>query len=161
MRRKDREVTGRSEILQTVSQAKILRLGLFDGGYPYVVPLHFGYEWPEEGLIFYLHSALEGHKLDLIRGNPRVCIELEGGVELVSGGDVPCRYGAAYSSVICRGRAEIVRDEREKIKGLTLLMQNQTGRTFAIDEKMAASVAVIKVTVSEVTAKARSLLPAR
>ena len=49
MRRKDREVTDTGEILKTVDKAKILHLGLFDGAYPYVVPLHYGYEWKEIG----------------------------------------------------------------------------------------------------------------
>ena len=43
MRRKDREVTNISDILKIVDTAKVLRLGLFDGDYPYIVPLHCGY----------------------------------------------------------------------------------------------------------------------
>ena len=37
-----------------------------------------------------MHCAKEGHKLDLIRSNPNVCIEVESDVELISGGDVAC-----------------------------------------------------------------------
>ena len=159
MRRKDREVTERAEILRIVDQAKILHLGLFDGEYPYVVPLHYGYRYDEkeDSLVFIMHGAKEGHKLDLIRRNPKVCIELECGVEPVSGGEIACRYGAVYMSVMGRGWAEIVEDSAEKREGLKLLMQVQTGREFAIDEKMAATVAVIKVTVPEFTAKARTM----
>lgn len=159
MRRKDREVTDTSEILKTVDKAKILHLGLFDGEYPYVVPLHYGYEWKDGMFVFFLHSAGEGHKLDLIRNNPRVCVELECDVELVSGGETPCRYGCAYRSVIGRGTAEIVRNGPEKTRGLHLLMRNQTGRDFVIDEKMAESVAVIKVCVKDFTAKAKGMPP--
>lgn len=155
MRRKDREVTAIDEILQIVDKAKVLHLGLFDGEYPYVVPLHYGYEYADGTLVFYLHSAKEGHKLNLIRENPNVCVELECDVELVSGGEVPCKYGASYASVIGRGHAETVPDEQEKIKGLSLLMLNQTGREFAFSGEMAASVEVIKVTVPEFTAKSR------
>ena len=36
-------------------------------------------------------------------------------------------------------------------------MQVQTGREFVMDEKMAATVAVIKVTVPELTAKKREM----
>ena len=63
MRRKDREVTNIDEIKQIIERAKILHLGLFDSEYPYIVPLHYGYEFTEEKLVFYLHSAKEGHKL--------------------------------------------------------------------------------------------------
>lgn len=84
MRRKDREVTNIIEILQIIEKAKVLHLALFDADYPYIVPLHYGYEYKEGILIFYMHCAKEGHKLDLIRSNPNVCIEVESNVELIS-----------------------------------------------------------------------------
>ena len=50
MRRKDREVTNIIEILQIIEKAKVLHLALFDADYPYIVPLHYGYEYTEGGL---------------------------------------------------------------------------------------------------------------
>ena len=155
MRRKDREVTDIQPILHIIEKAKILRLELFDGEYPYVVPLHYGYEYAENRLVFYMHSAKEGHKLELIADNPRVCVELDGEAELISGGEVPCMYGSSFASVMGRGTAEIVSDENEKIKGLSLLMKHQTSRDFAITGEMTATVAVIRVTVNEFTAKSK------
>ena len=144
MRRRDREVTDMFEILGIVDRAKILRLGLFDGEYPYVIPMHFGYEYTDGRLLFYLHSAREGHKLDLIGANPNVCVELDCDAELVS-----------FASVIGRGQAQILDDVEEKMKGLALLMKNQTGRDFAFSPEMTAAVAVIKVVVPEFSAKRR------
>ena len=155
MRRIDREVTDLTEILKIIDAAKILHLGMMEQEYPYVVPMHFGYEYAGNQLVFYLHCAKEGHKLDVMQENPHVCVELETNVELVSGGDVPCKYGASFASVFGRGKAELVENEREKIKGLKLLMQNQTQRAFEINEERAATVAVIKVTVDKFTAKRR------
>ena len=159
MRRKDREITDLNEIIQIIDKAKYLHLGLLDGEYPYIVPLHYGYELIDDKLVFYTHGAREGHKLDLIKTNPKVCVELECDVELVSGGENPCKYGSAYASVIGRGKAEIVTDESEKIKGLTLLMKNQTGRDFTFDSHMAAAVTVLKIIVGEYTAKSRTKVP--
>ena len=155
MRRKDREITDMQQILTIIDKCKILRLGLFDKEYPYVVPLHYGYEYAESRLFFYMHSAKEGHKLELIADNPRVCVELDGDAELISGGEVPCMYGSSFASVIGRGVAEIVTDEKEKIKGLSLLMKHQTGRDFAFTAEMAATVAVIRVSLNELTAKSK------
>ena len=157
MRRMDREVREFEDILKIIEKAKILRLGLFDGVYLYIVPLHFGYTYDSEtkDLFFYIHSAKEGHKLDLISDNPNVCIELDVDMEIVSGEDVPCRYGATYSSVIARGSAEILENPEEKVKGLERLMLHQTGRSFEISEQMALSVEVVKVKVLEITAKER------
>ena len=45
MRRKDREITDIQQILNIIDKCNILRLGLFDKDYPYVVPLHYGYEY--------------------------------------------------------------------------------------------------------------------
>ena len=155
MRRKDREVTDRNEILQILDKAKVLHLGLYDGEYPYIVPMHYGYEYQDDTLIFYMHGAKEGRKMDILHRNPKVCIELESDIELAPGGDIPCHYGAYFASVMGKGIAEVINDEQEKIQGLQKLMRNQTGQEFAIDGTMAASVAVIKVTVAEFTAKAR------
>ncbi|MBR3183000.1 MAG: pyridoxamine 5'-phosphate oxidase family protein [Firmicutes bacterium] len=158
MRRKDREITDINEILELVAKTDVLHLGLFDGEYPYVVPLHYGYEYADGKLTFYMHGAKEGHKIDLINANPNVCVELENDVELIPG-DVACAYGSSYFSIMGRGTASIVTDEEEKIKGLKLLMENQTGRAFEIDARMAAAVAVIKVTTDNFTAKARKKMP--
>lgn len=161
MRRKDREVTDLGEILAIVGKAKILHMGMFDGDHPYVVPLHFGYEFREDTreLVFYMHGAREGHKLDLLRQNANVCIELDCGVELIPGGDDPCRYGSTYASVIGTGRAEPIDDVPEKIKGLNLIMENQTGRPFDIGAEAASSVTVIRATLSSFTAKSRPKAP--
>ena len=156
MRRKDREVKDINRILKIIDKAKILHFGMFTDEYPYIVPLHYGYEYEDGCFIFYMHSAKEGYKLDLIRNNPKVCIELGYGVEVISGDQIQCKYGAAYSSVIGRGKAEIIDNEQEKIKGLKLLMLNQTHKEFNINEKMAASVIVLKVTIEDFTAKERS-----
>lgn len=155
MRRKDREITRIEDILSIVDKAKVLRLGLFDDDFPYIVPLHFGYEYAEGKLIFYMHSAKEGHKLDLIRRNQNVCIELDCDTELISGGDIPCSYSSSFASLIGRGLAEIVDDEQEKVRGLYLLMKNQTGREFEITTQMASAVAVIKVVVCDFSAKSK------
>ena len=155
MRRKDREITEIGEILKIADRAKILHLGLFDGEYPYVVPLHYGYEYTGGKLVFYMHSAKEGHKLDLIGDGAQVCAELDCDAELVSGGDVPCRYGSYFASVIVRGRAEPVTEEQEKCRALAILMKHQTGRDFSFTPEMAAAVAVIRVVSENFTAKSR------
>lgn len=155
MRRKDREIKEISEVLDIVERAKILRMGLFDGEYPYIVPLHYGYEYKEGVLIFYAHGAKEGHKIDLIHANPNTCIELEADMEIVSGEDIPCQYGAYYASVIGRGTVKLVKDVQEKIRGLNLLMKNQIGREFSITPQMAQTVQVMKITINNFSAKSR------
>ncbi|MBO4361141.1 MAG: pyridoxamine 5'-phosphate oxidase family protein [Eubacteriaceae bacterium] len=157
MRRTDREITDIGEIIGIIESAGVLRLGLFSDEYPYVVPMHFGYEYADGVFTFYVHCAREGRKLDLIDRDPRVCIELEGGTRLISGGDVPCEWGAEYSCVMGFGTAVRLTDTGEKIKGLSLLMKHQTGREFEITPGMTKAVEVIAVRIGSISAKARKV----
>jgi nitroimidazol reductase NimA-like FMN-containing flavoprotein (pyridoxamine 5'-phosphate oxidase superfamily) len=159
MRRKDREVTGEERIREILEKGKILRVAMMDGAYPYVLPLHYGYEWADGRLTFYMHGAREGRKVELMARRPKVGFELDCDVALDSGGDVPCRYGSLYASVIGRGTASLVEEAAEKIHGLRVLMRTQTGRDFAIDEGMAATVSVMRIDVTDLTAKSRPARP--
>ena len=152
MRRKDREVTDITDIRKILDTADILHMGLFDGDYPYVVPVHYGYEFRGDTLVFYTHSAKEGHKLDLIRSNPAVCVEVDCDVETLPA-KAACGYGSTFASVIAKGKAEILEDGEEKAEALKILMKCQTGMDFPINAAMAGAVAVLKITADEFTAK--------
>lgn len=152
MRRSDREITDERAIDRILDGAGYLHLGMHDGEFPYVVPLHYGYVREGGRLVFYMHSATEGHKLDCLRAHPAVCLQIDRGVALISS-DTPCGYSAAYESVICRGTAAMVEDLQEKRYALSLLMRTQTGRSFEISEAMARPVQIIRVDVTDCTAK--------
>ena len=155
MRRKDREVTDIRQIESIIEKAKVVHIGMIDGGAPYVVPMQYGYVFTDGALTLYLHSAKEGRKIDCIKKNPNVCIELETDIALISGGDIPCKYSSAYASVMGDGTAEIVEDAKEKVFGLESIMKTQTGNAFTVSEEMATAVSVIKISVPRVTAKSR------
>lgn len=161
MRRRDREVTDLTEIKAIVEKNMILHLGLFDEEFPYVVPLHYGYEYREETdqFIFYTHGARQGHKIDLIHQNPNVCVQIEGEVVPDDDYDVPCKYGAFFSSFIGRGKAELLEDSEQKAYALNLLMQHQAGKTFEFTEKMTKPVGVIKIVIDQYSAKAKTMMP--
>lgn len=157
MRRKDREITDIETIRAILDKAKVLHLAMIDNGRPYVVPLHYGYSLDDDGLTLYLHSAKEGRKLDVLQQNDRVAFVLETDVNPVSGGDIPCKYGEAYASVMGEGTAVLLDDPVQKIEALQILMKTQTGREFAFTPAMAESVSVIRVNVDSFTAKARPM----
>ena len=155
MRRKDREVTNEADIRAILGKAQVLHLAMIDGDRPYVVPLHYGYTLTDGRLTLYLHSAKEGRKLDVLRQNDRVAFALETDLAPISGGDIPCKYGAAYASVMGEGTATILTAPTEKMAALSILMQTQTGRDFTFTEEMANAVAVIRIDTDAFTAKAR------
>ena len=119
MRRQDRMVTNIDEIKDILNSTRIIHLGMIDGDYPYVVPLHFGYEFIDDVLHIFVHGYHEGKKFSLIQANPHVFIEIDGDDEaLVSGGDIPCKYSSVYSSVMGRGEAAYLENIDEKAHGL-------------------------------------------
>ena len=77
MRRKDREILDLDKIESIIAGARYMHLGMFDENYPYVVPLHYGYEMKDGKLTFYVHGAKEGHKLDCLRKNDHVFVEID------------------------------------------------------------------------------------
>ena len=159
MRRQDRRVIDIEEIKGILNSTRIIHLGMMDGDYPYVVSLHFGYEFIDEVLYIYVHGNHEGKKFDLIKANPHVFIEIDGSDEaLVSGGDIPCAYSSVYSSVMGRGEATYLEAIHEKSHGLQVLMKHQTGREFTFTEAMINSVGVVQIKIVDYTAKRRRRL---
>ena len=70
MRRKDREVTDFMQIENIISRCTCCRIGFYDDGEVYIVPLNFGYEAKGDTYILYFHAAKEGRKIDLIKKIP-------------------------------------------------------------------------------------------
>ena len=66
MRRSDRQVSDRNELIEIMKSCTVCRLGLNDDGYPYILPLNFGLSDDGDKIRLYFHSALEGHKVELI-----------------------------------------------------------------------------------------------
>ncbi len=115
MRRKDREVTNPEEILDILRRCDTLRLGLRGAEFPYVVPVSFGLEVEEGRPVVYFHCAREGMKLDLIRQDPRVCVEGDICIKIE-----PTDHGITtrYESVIGTGVCEILTDPDACVRGL-------------------------------------------
>lgn len=153
MRRKDREITDIDKIETIIASARYMHLGMFDGEFPYIVPLQYGFQMEKGKLTFYVHCAKKGHKLECLKENRNVFVEIDRGESLVAA-DIPCKYGAEYESVMCRGEAMIIEDIKEKCKALRILMKVQTGEEHEIDDKMASVVNVVKIDVESYTAKA-------
>jgi nitroimidazol reductase NimA-like FMN-containing flavoprotein (pyridoxamine 5'-phosphate oxidase superfamily) len=118
--------------------------------------MNYGYTFEGEKLVLYLHSAVQGKKLDMIRANPKVFFELECDLQPFEG-RLPCQYGCAYSSVMGRGEARLVDDVEEKKKAMSILMKTQTGKDFSFEDRLVSIVSVIRIDVLEYTAKHRPI----
>ena len=156
MTKRELQITDLQQIRAILDTAKVLRLGLAVNNEPYVVPMNYGYTMEEGRLTLYLHSAVRGKKLDMLRANPNVFFELDCDLKPFDGVK-PCQYGLSYSSIMGRGKAVLVEDAEEKMKAMTVLMKTQTGRDFSFNEELVSIVAVVRIDVAEYTAKHRPI----
>ena len=152
MRRKDREVTQTSEIIEIMKKCDSCSVAFFDEGYPYVIPMNFGVEHIDGVVTLYFHSAKFGKKLDLLRKNGRVAFEMSCSHQLVEG-ESPCSYTMEYESVCGNGHMEIL-DQAQKIKALQVLMNQYVEEQSLSFEKIALeNVVVMSLIVNELKGK--------
>ena len=156
MTKRELQITDEGQIRSILDTAKVLHLGMCVDNEPYVVPMNYGYTLEDGKLVFYLHSAVRGKKLDMLRENPRVFVELDCDREPFEG-EKPCQYGLSYSSLMGRGNARIIEDVSEKIEAMKLLMKTQTRKDFEFNERLVSIVAVIRLDVTGYTAKHRPI----
>ena len=148
MRRKDKEITSRSEIESVIRKSTVCRLALANEQQPYLVPLCFGYN--DNSL--YFHSSPKGKKLDLIKKNNKVCFEFDIG-HAIKMADRPCEWGMQYESVIGFGEASFIEDSDSKRKALDIIMEQYSDKSSLYSETRVKQTVIIKVEIIRMTGK--------
>lgn len=148
VRREEREIKDQAGIESVIQDSQVCRMGLCDDGKPYVVPMNFGYR---DGKV-YMHCATEGRKLDVIRKNPRVCLEFDADLR-VKYAQEACNFTMNYKSVIAWGRAQVLKGTEEKIYGMNVIMGHYTGKEYEFPAQALARIVVIRVDIEEMTGK--------
>jgi uncharacterized protein len=149
MRRKDKEMTDPDAIASVIRRSTVCRLAMTDGDQPYVIPMSFGYR---DGAV-YFHCAPEGRKIEILRKNPRVCIEFDVDCQLKTG-DSACKWGFYFQSAIAFGVAAFIENAAEKQAALDIIMRQYSSEAFTYPESALDKIVVIKVSVTELTGKA-------
>lgn len=148
MRRNEREIIKESDIEAIIRKANICRLGLSDGGQPYIVPLCFGYQ----NKTLYFHGAQEGKKLDIMRRNSRVCFEFDVNTEIIEA-EGACKWSMKYQSVIGFGRAFILNNFDEKQRAMEIIMGQYSDQQLEFSDKAIQRTTVIKIEIENMTGK--------
>ena len=154
--KRENKVTDPEQILHILDTAKIVHVGMAVNDEPYVVPMNYGYTMEDGKLALYLHSAVKGKKLDMLRANPKVFFSIDCDRQPFEG-RVPCQYGLVYSSIMGKGTAALVEDPEAKMQAMSILMKTQTGKDFTFNERLVSIVTVIRIDAHEYTAKHRPL----
>ena len=153
MRRSDREITNKSEIIEIIEKCVVCRLAFSDNDIPYIVPMNFGYDYIGGKLTLYFHGAGEGKKHDIIAKNPVACFEMDCSHKLIEADDA-CEYTMEYESVIGTGRIRFCVDKAEKVNALKQLMKKYAKeKEFAYPDHVLESVTVFRLDVSEFSGK--------
>ena len=152
--RRERLIEDENIINMILEKSKVLHLGLVDGDEPYVVPMNYGHVFENGKLTLWLHGAKTGRKLEVMRKNPKVFISMECDIVPFEG-EVACKYGISYYSLMAKGTAEIVEDVEEKKQALSALMKTQTKKDCEFNDRLTEVVSIIRIDVSEYTAKFR------
>lgn len=157
MRRKDREITDLKTMLEILEGCTVLRIGLADGDFPYIVPMNFAYILKHDRPIFYIHGAKEGRKYDLMQKNGRCSFEA----------DIPLKMECfpdkgvitmRYQSVMGRALIRFLEDEEKKQAMDEILLQRYPEtRAFPYSMTMLSHTAVAELTVLDWTAKVNPL----
>ncbi len=156
MRRQDREITDRAEILDIIRRCRVCHVAFHGGEYPYVVPLNFGIEQRGDRLFLYFHGATEGKKIELLRRDPRVAFVME----TIQGsaaaeGNIACRCSMFYESVMGEGTISLLTEE-EKPAAFRHLMRHYYGEEadeFSFETSTLARTVAMQLAVSRLSAK--------
>lgn len=156
MRRKDCEVTSLEEMEAILRKSIVCRLALNgEGGFPYILPMNYGFVREGDALRLYFHCAKEGTKLDLMEADPRAAFEVDVTHTLVEA-EAACDYTFGYESVVGRGLLRPVEGEEKRAGLLALMAQVAPGKTFEIPDSAVAAVTVLRLDVEEITGKRRA-----
>ena len=161
MRRANRQITDPAEVRALIERCHTVRVGAVDEDGVFVVPLNFGYEWVGGRLVLYLHSASEGRKAEAFSRGPRVAIEMDVELGVITGG-YACAYSFSYQSIMGSGLISPVANVDEKRRALELIMRHlapdarrDSSGKFSFSDEAVERVAIFRIDVDELAAKQR------
>ncbi len=148
MRRKDREITGRTEIDTIIGSTNLMRIALVDGDMPFLVPVFYAFD----GTSLYFHSAQAGTKIEILKRNSNICFEISidnGFIESTES----CDFEAKHRTVIGIGKAVFIEDVAEKIKALDLIVARFSQKKFEYPKTNLDRTAVIRIDIGSIKGK--------
>ena len=149
MRRQEKEIRTRDAIDAVIFDCQVCHLAMARENQPYLVPLSYGYD----GRHIYFHTAPQGHKIECLKANPRVCFQMERRVRLINDADNPCRWTFHFESVVGQGTASEIRELVEKRNGLNQITAHYGAAPVAYNEAALAALSVWRIAISSVTGK--------
>ena len=143
-------IENREEIDKIIRACKTCYVAMSDHTTPYLLPLNFGYD----GETIILHSAQHGRMWEILKKNPRVCINWTLGEELAwQDVRVGCSYRVKSKSVLVEGTVEFIDDYDQKVRCLEDTMKQYSEMAFKFGKPSVENVGVMKVHINKITGK--------
>ena len=154
MYRSEKELRTDGEIDRILEESQVCRLALNGDGYPYIVPMNFGWGESDGGRrVLFFHSALKGKKIELLRQDGRAAFEVDTDTDLVAA-DEACGFTMKYRSVCGRGRVRFLESEEDKRLALNQIMKKYSSRAdWEFPSIKLAAAAVFVLEIEEIRAK--------
>ena len=150
VRRDDKEITDPEGIREILTKGLVCHVAMVDDGKPYMVAMNYGFR--DDSI--YLHAALEGRKISILRKNPDVCFMVYTGNRLTTGLDACGDWTMKYRSVTGFGKATLIEKDEEKVTCMHIIMDQYTTRgPFEFSPDRVAQTMVIRIDIEETTAK--------
>lgn len=151
MRRIDKEIEDITTIESILHEADHCVVAMSDNNSPYIVPMNFGFK--DNNL--YLHSSVEGRKIEILKVNNKVSFGVEIRTEVVKS-ELACKWGMNYMSVIGEGNAYFIEDFKKRVEALDIIMSkysNEEMNSFEYSETALNKVTLIKIEVKSLSGK--------
>ena len=149
MRRKDKKIQDSRVLDDIFLQNKVCRIGFVDDNSPYVISMNYGYR----NNSLYVHSAPEGRKIDIIKKNNRVCVEISDAVQVIEA-EKACNFTTKYRSLVCEGRIHLLSGLEEKRAALERIMQQHTQQSqWDMPDSAIKKIAVMKIELENISGK--------
>lgn len=146
----EREITDINALDKVLKKADLCRIALIDEeGYPYIIPMFFGYSLDDGALELYFRCEEKGKKFSLLKRNNNAGFEIENIGKFIPS-ENPAEFTAEYQCITGTGMIENVTGI-EKITGLNFIMKKYISpeHEHSISEHTLNSLAVLKLTASE------------
>ncbi len=149
MRKLNQEITDKHIIEQILQKAKICRVAMNGGNFPYLLPFNYGYSMNQ----IFIHSASKGKKIELLSLNPQVSFEIEDNIHIIDNED-PCKWSTAYRSIIGQGKVQIITDFEQKQEALKVIMkQHGADDDMLFNENQVKSLVILKINIITLSGK--------
>ena len=147
MRRKDKEIEADDSIKLLIECEYGILSTIDNDGQPYGIPLNYVYKNNH----IYFHSALNGHKIENIKNNPKVSFCAVGDTKVL-----PSKFGTEYMSLVVFGVATEAQGT-ERHNALLWLLEKyspefiEEGKSYI--EKHDKVTKVIKISIERISGK--------